>query len=46
MVPMEKQAKAKKLPPLVPFRGEGLTNEFRNASWEKIRNKIYQGRGA
>ena len=42
----EKQTKPKKLPPLVTVRGEGLTKEFRNASWEKIRDEIYRGRGA
>jgi hypothetical protein len=36
----------KKLPPLVTFRGKGLTREFQNASWEKIRDEIYKGRGA
>ena len=36
----------KKLPPLVTFRGKGLTREFQNASWEKIRDEIYRGRGA
>jgi hypothetical protein len=35
-----------------PFRlrdvsvgGDGLTEEFRNATWEQIRNAIYEGRG-
>ena len=42
----EKQAKPKKLPPLVTVGGQGLTKEFRNASWEKIRDEIYRGRGA
>ncbi|MDR3222059.1 MAG: DUF2191 domain-containing protein [Candidatus Accumulibacter sp.] len=28
------------------FRGNGLTPEFQNASWEKIRDAIYEGRGA
>ena len=36
----------KKLPPLVTFRGKGLTPEFQNAGWDKIRDEIYQGRGA
>jgi hypothetical protein len=30
----------------VTFRGGGLTDEFKNASWEKIRNEIYRGHGA
>lgn len=27
------------------FKGDGLTPEFRDASWEKIRDAIYEGRG-
>ncbi len=27
-------------------KGEGLTPEFEGASWEKIRDAIYEGRGA
>ena len=46
LVLKEKQGKPKKLPPLVTFRGEGLTDEFKNASWEQIRDEIYKGRGA
>ena len=42
----EKQGKPRKLPPLVTFRGEGLTDEFKNASWDKIRDEIYKGHGA
>ena len=30
----------------VTFKGHGLTPEFKNASWEKIRDEIYKGRGA
>ncbi|HEY3763097.1 MAG TPA: DUF2191 domain-containing protein [Verrucomicrobiae bacterium] len=30
----------------VTFKGNGLTPEFQNASWEKIRDEIYKGRGA
>ena len=41
-----KQSKPQELPPLVTVRGSGLTDEFRNAPWEKIRDEIYQGRGA
>jgi len=29
----------------VIFRGGALTKEFRDASWEKIRDEIYRGRG-
>lgn len=28
------------------FKGDGLTPEFEGASWEKIRDAIYEGRGA
>lgn len=42
----QKQAAAKKLPPLVTVRGRGLTDEFKNASWEKVRDELYRGRGA
>jgi hypothetical protein len=41
----EKQAKPKKLPPLVTVPG-ALTEDFANAPWEKIRDEIYKGRGA
>ena len=40
-----KQTKPKKLPPLVTVPGE-LTDEFKNAPWEKIRDEIYKGHGA
>ena len=30
----------------VTFRGDGLTDEFKNAGWDKIRDEIYRGRGA
>ena len=28
------------------FKGTGLTPEFENAGWDKIRDTIYEGRGA
>jgi hypothetical protein len=28
------------------FRGKGLSPEFRDAGWERIREAIYEGRGA
>ena len=37
-----KQRKPKKLPPLVTVRGRGLTDAFKNAPWEKIRDEIYR----
>ena len=46
LVLKEKQGKPQKLPPLVTVRGNGLTDEFKNAPWEKIRDEIYRGRGA
>jgi hypothetical protein len=30
----------------VGFKGQGLTPEFRDAGWEKIRDAIYEGHGA
>ena len=46
LVLREKQAKNDKLPPLVTVRGKGLTDEFKEASWDQIRDEIYRGRGA
>jgi hypothetical protein len=46
LVLKEKATGRKKLPPLVTFKGEGLTDEFKNASWDKIRDEIYRGHGA
>jgi hypothetical protein len=28
------------------FKGSGMTPEFQNATWEQIRDAIYEGRGA
>jgi hypothetical protein len=42
----KQQEKATKLPPLVTFRGQGLSAEFENAAWGKIRDEIYPGSGA
>jgi hypothetical protein len=41
----QRRQKAKKLPPLVIVDG-GLSDEFKDASWEKIRDEIYRGHGA
>ena len=30
---------------MVTFKGRGLQPEFQGASWEKIRDAIYEGRG-
>ena len=46
MLKEKQQAKSKRLPPLVTVRGRGLTDKFKNANWEKLRNEIYRGRGA
>ena len=45
LVLKEKQGKPKKLPPLVTVPGE-LTDEFKAAPWEMIRDAIYKGHGA
>jgi hypothetical protein len=45
LVLKEKQNKPGKMPPLVTVPGE-LTDEFKNAPWERIRDEIYRGRGA
>lgn len=42
----KQQGNARKLPPLVTFSGKGMTDEFKNAGWDKIRDEIYRGRGA
>jgi hypothetical protein len=28
------------------FKGQGLQADFRDASWEKLRDAVYKGRGA
>jgi hypothetical protein len=28
------------------FRGNGLTPEFRDCGWERVRDALYEGRGA
>ena len=35
-----------KLPPHVTVGGSGLNPEFAAGGWEKIRNTLYEGRGA
>jgi len=42
LVLRERQAQGGKLPPLVTVGGKGLTGEFREASWERIRDEIYR----
>ena len=47
LVLKEKQEKPSKWKwkPIV-VKGGGLTDEFKNAPWEKFRDEIYKGRGA
>jgi hypothetical protein len=35
-----------KLPPLVTFGGGGPTEQLKDWDWDRIRDEIYQGRGA
>jgi hypothetical protein len=42
----KQQSKTRKLPPLVTVRGAGLTEEFKDATWEQLRDEIYRGHGA
>lgn len=37
---------AHQLPPLVTFGGDGPTEPFKDWNWDRIRDEIYQGRGA
>jgi hypothetical protein len=41
----QKQERPRKLPPLVTVRGGGISDEFKNAPWHRIRDEIYRGRG-
>lgn len=45
LVLQARQARPRKLPPLVTVRGQGLTDEFRLAPWDRIRDEIYRGHG-
>ena len=36
----------RKLPPLVTFGGGGPTQQFKDWDWDRVRDEIYQGRGA
>ena len=47
MVLKEKQSKTRKWKwKPTTFHGGDLTDEFKNADWEQIRDEIYRGRGA
>ena len=37
---------AEVLPPLLVIGGRGMTPEFQDGGWNKIRDAIYEGRGA
>ena len=37
--------KPRSLEPIEPFDGDGLTAEFQDAGWERLRDEIYRGRG-
>lgn len=34
------------IPPLVTLKGTGMNPEFAEGGWDKIRDAIYEGRGA
>lgn len=42
----EKERAIKKLPPLVTVRGHGLTDTFKTAAWDQIRDETYRGHGS
>jgi hypothetical protein len=46
LVLKNREGKPKQLPPLVTVRGDGLTDQFKNAPWERFRDEIYRGHGA
>ena len=41
----KRQRKSGKLPPLVTYGGSGLTEEFKDWNWDRIRDEVYRGRG-
>jgi hypothetical protein len=46
LVLKERRSKPRKLPPLVTVRGRGLSDEFKDSTWEELRDEIYRGHGA
>lgn len=42
----QRAAKKPALPRLVTFKGTGMNPEFVAGGWEKIRDTLYEGRGA
>jgi hypothetical protein len=41
----DKEKRRNKLKPLPTVNGGGLTDEFKNASWQEILDESYRGRG-
>ena len=46
LVLREKERAVKKLPPLLTVRGYGLTDNYKSASWDQLREEIYRGHGS
>ncbi len=46
LVLAERQARRKTPVKPVTFRGRGLTTQYRNASWDRLRDAAHEGRGA
>jgi hypothetical protein len=42
----QRAAKKPAVPPLLVVKGSGLSPEFATGGWEKIRDVLYEGRGA
>lgn len=41
-----RETRAKAFPPMLVVGGKGLTPQFADSNWDKIRDAIYEGRGA
>jgi hypothetical protein len=41
-----RQTRSERLPPLVVFGTSGLTDEFKDWNWDRIRGEVHYGRGA
>lgn len=42
LVLQRKRLKSNQVPPLVTVGGRGVSDEFKNRSWVRIRNEIYE----
>ena len=42
----KKHTRPEKLPPLVTFGRGGLSDDFADGDWDRIRDEIHRGRGA